>query len=76
MWKAAEGIRAYDVVMDQILNLHISPILGFGDIPAVAKMLKMKGHNSQCPCRMCAIIGIKLQVRHLIPFLSSISKLF
>lgn len=65
MWKAAEGVHAYDVVWDQIFNLHIYPILGFGDIPAVAKMLKMKGHNSQCPCRMCAIVGIKAPSKSL-----------
>ncbi|KAJ7704460.1 hypothetical protein B0H17DRAFT_911748, partial [Mycena rosella] len=28
-------------------------------------LLKMKGHNSQCPCHMCAIIGIKAPNNHL-----------
>lgn len=59
MWKAAAGIRAYDALSDTIFALHLYLILGFGDIPAVAKLLKMKGHNSQCSCRMCTIVGIK-----------------
>jgi NTP pyrophosphatase (non-canonical NTP hydrolase) len=28
-------------------------ILLFGDIPAVAKLLAMKGHNAVVPCRAC-----------------------
>ncbi|CUA77976.1 hypothetical protein RSOLAG22IIIB_12956 [Rhizoctonia solani] len=29
----------------------------FGDIPAVSKLLSMKGHNAKTPCRMCYIQG-------------------
>jgi hypothetical protein len=59
MLKAAAGVRAYDFFCDEIFSLHLYPILGFGDIPAIAKLLKMKGHNSECPCRMCSIVGIQ-----------------
>ncbi|KAJ7728044.1 hypothetical protein B0H16DRAFT_1734811 [Mycena metata] len=59
MWRAAQGVRAYDFYKDQVFSLHAYLILGFGDIPAIAKLLKMKGHNSQCPCRMCSIVGIQ-----------------
>ncbi|CAE7227515.1 unnamed protein product, partial [Rhizoctonia solani] len=32
-------------------------IILFGDIPAVSKLLNMKGHNAKTPCRMCYIQG-------------------
>lgn len=56
IWMVAAGVRAYDILHNQIFSLHLYLILGFGDIPAIAKLLKMKGHNSQCPCRMCSIV--------------------
>lgn len=34
-------------------------ILAFGDIPALSKLLGIKGHNALCPCRACDIWGIK-----------------
>jgi hypothetical protein len=33
-------------------------ILLFGDIPAVSKLLSMKGHNAIMPCRACYIQGV------------------
>lgn len=59
LWGAAEGVRAYDVGAKVIFALHVYLIVAFGDIPAVAKLMKMKGHNSTSPCRMCSIVGIQ-----------------
>jgi hypothetical protein len=33
-------------------------IMLFGDIPAIAKLLMMKGHNAIKPCRACMITGV------------------
>ncbi|KAG9093792.1 hypothetical protein FRC06_011374, partial [Ceratobasidium sp. 370] len=33
-------------------------IMIFGDIPAVSKLLAMKGHNAKMPCRACYLQGI------------------
>lgn len=33
-------------------------ILLFGNIPAISKLLAMKGHNSITPCRVCFIRGV------------------
>ena len=35
-------------------------ILLFGDMPAISKLLMMKGHNSHCPCRYCEIRGVQI----------------
>jgi hypothetical protein len=37
-------------------------ILGFGDIPAIAKMLLIKAHNALTPCRACYIQGVLCQL--------------
>jgi hypothetical protein len=37
-------------------------ILLFGDIPAVSKLLAMKGHNAVTPCRACYIRGVLCQL--------------
>ncbi|CEL55918.1 hypothetical protein RSOLAG1IB_01930 [Rhizoctonia solani AG-1 IB] len=37
-------------------------IILFGDIPAIAKLLMMKGHNAIKPCRACLIQGILCQL--------------
>lgn len=33
-------------------------IILFGDIPAISKLLAMKGHNAKTPCRTCLIQGV------------------
>jgi hypothetical protein len=38
--------------------LHAFIILIFGDIPAVSKLLALKGHNAIMPCRACYIRGV------------------
>ena len=54
------GVRAFDAVTSSIFCLRAFLILVFGDIPAVALLMRMKGHNSIFPCRMCNISGIRI----------------
>jgi hypothetical protein len=42
--------------------LHAFIILIFGDIPAVSKLLALKGHNAVMPCRACYIRGVLCQL--------------
>jgi hypothetical protein len=37
-------------------------IILFGDIPAIVKMLMMKGHNATKPCHACLILGVLCQL--------------
>ncbi|KAI5832007.1 hypothetical protein K523DRAFT_236192 [Schizophyllum commune Tattone D] len=39
--------------------LHAYLVLLFGDMPAVAMIMKMKGHNGLSPCRACRIQGVR-----------------
>lgn len=55
---AAEGVRTYDAVKEEFFPLHVYLIVVFGDMPAVAKLMRMKGHNGVSPCRVCTILGI------------------
>ncbi|KAG8961311.1 hypothetical protein FRC05_006248 [Tulasnella sp. 425] len=56
----AKGITAFDAVKEESFTLHAYILLAFGDIPAVAKLMQMKGHNGRRPCRMCMITGIRI----------------
>jgi hypothetical protein len=56
----ARGVRAYDGVKAELFKLHAYLILGTGDMPAVASLMRMLGHNAICACRMCGIIGIRI----------------
>lgn len=60
MLTLARGITAFDGLAKESFILHAYIILAFGDIPAVAKLMQMKGHNGRCPCRMCTITGIRI----------------
>jgi len=52
------GVRAYDALTQKLFVLRAFLILVFGDIPAVAMLMCMKGHNGFAPCRMCKITGV------------------
>ena len=54
------GVRAYDAMTSTIFCLRAFLILAFGDIPAIALLMRMKGHNGILPCRMCNIIGLRV----------------
>lgn len=56
----ARGITAFDSSAKESFILHAYKFLAFGDIPAVAKLMLMKGHNGRRPCRMCTITGIRI----------------
>lgn len=52
----SEGVDgALDVTMWEFFMLCAYLILLFGDIPAISKLLMMKGHNGYCPCQYCEI---------------------
>ncbi|KAG8870580.1 hypothetical protein FRB98_001528 [Tulasnella sp. 332] len=55
----AHGVAAIDWKRLRTFMLHAYLILAFGDMPAVAKLLLMKGHNGLCPCRACEILGVR-----------------
>jgi hypothetical protein len=54
------GVRAFDAITLKVFCLRAFLILGFGDIPAIALLMRMKGHNGILPCRMCKIIGLRI----------------
>ncbi|QRV74283.1 Transposase family tnp2 [Ceratobasidium sp. AG-Ba] len=55
----AFGVAAYDGKHDRPFCLRAYLLACFGDMPAVAKLMCMKGHNGKYPCRACNIIGIR-----------------
>ena len=54
----AEGITTLDLWSTELFLLHAFLILVFGDMPAVANVMRMKGHNGFCPCCFCKIHGV------------------
>jgi hypothetical protein len=61
------GVQAFDAVSIAIFLLHAYLILAFGDIPAVALMMCMKGQNGISSCRMCDIKGISVARTNYVP---------
>ena len=57
--KLAKGISSLDLRSKGLFLLRAFLILIFGDMPAVAKVMRMKGHNGFCPCRFCEIHGVR-----------------
>lgn len=54
------GVHAFDGVSKEYFALRAYLILAFGDIPAISMLMRMKGHNSFCPCRMCKIKAVPI----------------
>jgi hypothetical protein len=52
------GVPAFDAYRMEHFVLHAFFLTGFGDIPAVSKLMRMKGVNAYSPCRMCTIKGV------------------
>jgi hypothetical protein len=52
------GVGAYDVLSGSSFTFRAFFILAFGDMPAVAMLMQMKGPNGLYPCRFCHIQGI------------------
>jgi hypothetical protein len=57
--KLARGVPAFDARHNRMFMLFVYLIFCFGDMPAVAKLLRLKGHNAISPCRACRILGIR-----------------
>jgi hypothetical protein len=49
------GVKAFDTISCSIFLQHVYLILAFGDIPAMALIMRMKGQNGISPCRICDI---------------------
>jgi hypothetical protein len=60
MIQLAIGVLAFDAITKTLFILHAYLIIVFGDIPAVAMLMRMKGQNGISPCRMCTIQGIRI----------------
>lgn len=43
---------------EEVFALRAYALFFAGDMPALAMVLRMKGHNAFCPCRMCKILAI------------------
>jgi hypothetical protein len=54
------GVRAFDALTSAVFCLRAFLLLVFGDIPAIALLMHMKGHNGVLPCRMCKIMGLRV----------------
>ena len=52
------GTMAFDALSNTVFLLRAHLIVALGDIPAIALVMRMKGHNAISPCRMCKIVGI------------------
>lgn len=61
LWKFALGVTAFDILSSQSFILRAFLILIFGDIPAIAMLMAMKGHNGISPCRACPITATPLR---------------
>ena len=53
----ARGVQTFDASIRQCFQLHAYLIAAFGDMPAISKLLCLKGHNGYCPCRCCLLRG-------------------
>ena len=62
------GVKAFDAISHSLFLLHTYLLLAFGDIPAVALMMRMKGQNGISPCRICNIQAIRFNSKtHYVP---------
>lgn len=55
----ARSVAAFDVSTGRSFDLCAYLILIFGDMPTIAKVMNMKGHNGLRPCCACHISGIR-----------------
>ena len=56
----SEGVGdTLDLTAKEFFVLRAYLIILFGDIPAISKLMMMKGHNGYCPCRYCGIKGMR-----------------
>lgn len=55
----ARGVPAYDTLRNHPFCVHTYLLDCFGDMPTVAKLMYMKGHDGKYPCRACRIRGVR-----------------
>ena len=60
LFQLAYGVKALNILARAFSLLRAFLIVVFGDIPAISMLMRMKGHNGLCPCRMCEIIGVRI----------------
>jgi hypothetical protein len=60
LFELMHGVPAYDAKNEEMFVLCAFLILAFGDIPAIAKLMSMKGHNGKVPCRACEILALRI----------------
>jgi hypothetical protein len=58
--KLAKGVPVFDAVANEMFNFRAHLLKAFGDMPAIAKLMRMKGHNRFCSCRFCKITGVRI----------------
>ena len=61
------SVKAFDVIRQSTFLLHVYLILAFGDIPAIALIMHMKGQNGLSPCQTCNIKGISVSCTYYVP---------
>lgn len=54
------GVPAFDVRASEVFALRAYLVLNFGDMPAIAMVMRMKGHNALFPCRFCHVKGVRI----------------
>lgn len=59
LFELMHGVAAHDVEQDEMFVLCAFLILAFGNIPAIAKITSIKGHNGKVPCRAYEILAIR-----------------
>lgn len=57
--KLAVGVPTYDADSERMFDMHAYQLFGLGDILAIEKTLRIKGHNSMCACRSCKLKGVR-----------------
>jgi hypothetical protein len=58
-WELSRGVAAWDALHERVFSLRAYLIRVFGDMPAMAKLMRMKGPNAVYPCRACKIAGVR-----------------
>ncbi|GAB1527705.1 hypothetical protein RhiTH_010893 [Rhizoctonia solani] len=54
----AQGVKAVNVVNEEVFALCAHILAAFGDLPAMAKLMEFVGHNGCFPCCLCKIMSI------------------
>jgi hypothetical protein len=79
LFRLAEGIHAHDPKSQSLFLLRAFLIIIFGDFPAIAMLMNMKGVNGISPCRYCTIKAIPIpsdtSSTHYVPLTTNLTDL-